>query len=95
MSENTTKHYSLEDIRRMKSETDWDRVRTDGDSDESQEFDVDWSSARIVEPVQKQAISLRLDQDVLNFFKSHGKGYQTRMNAVLRAYMEAKVKDQA
>ena len=33
-------------------------------------------------------MSLRLDPDILKFFKSRGRGYQTRMNAVLRAYME-------
>ena len=38
---------------------------------------------------RKAAISLRLDADVLDWFKSQGAGYQTRINAVLRAYMEA------
>ncbi len=38
---------------------------------------------------RKAAISLRLDADVLDWFKAQGGGYQTRMNAVLRAYMEA------
>ena len=38
---------------------------------------------------RKAAISLRLDADVLDWFKAHGAGYQTRINAVLRAYMEA------
>ena len=38
----------------------------------------------------KQAISVRIDRDVLDFFKSQGRGYQTRINAVLRSYMEAK-----
>ncbi len=37
----------------------------------------------------KKAISLRVDLDVLEWFRETGKGYQTRMNAVLRAYMEA------
>lgn len=37
----------------------------------------------------KQAISLRVDTDVLEWMKSQGKGYQSRMNAVLRAYYEA------
>lgn len=37
----------------------------------------------------KQAISLRLDPDVVAFFKEQGKGYQTAMNRVLRQYMEA------
>lgn len=37
----------------------------------------------------KQQISLRVDEDILAFFKAHGTRYQTRMNAVLRAYVEA------
>ncbi len=38
---------------------------------------------------KKEAISLRLDRDVLDWFKTQGPGYQTRMNTVLRAYMDA------
>ena len=38
---------------------------------------------------RKAAISLRLDEDILEWFKAQGPGYQTRINAVLRAYMEA------
>ncbi len=41
------------------------------------------------QPVRKAAISLRLDPDVLAWFKTQGPGYQTRMNAVLKAYMDA------
>ena len=37
----------------------------------------------------KASVSLRIDQDVLDWFKAQGPGYQTRMNAVLRAFMEA------
>ncbi len=38
---------------------------------------------------RKEAISLRLDADVLDWFKARGPGYQTRINAVLRAYKDA------
>jgi uncharacterized protein (DUF4415 family) len=41
-------------------------------------------------PAAKQAVNLRLDRDVLGWFKSHGPGYQTRINAVLRAFMAAR-----
>ena len=40
----------------------------------------------------KQRITVRLDRDVLAFFRGKGKGYQTRMNAALRAYVEAQAK---
>ena len=45
-----------------------------------------WSNAAVV-PAPKQAISLRVDQDVLEWFRAGGPRYQTRMNAVLRAYV--------
>ena len=50
----------------------------------------DWSQARVVMPPSKQAISVRIDRAVVDFFKSQGRGYQTRIHAVLRSYMEAK-----
>jgi uncharacterized protein (DUF4415 family) len=51
-----------------------------------------WKNARVVYPEdreRKQSITLRLDKDVLAWFRSHGPGYQTHMNAVLRSYMKA------
>jgi uncharacterized protein (DUF4415 family) len=48
---------------------------------------IDWSRAEVVVPPKKQAISIRLDQDLIDFFKSEGPGYQRRINAVLRSYM--------
>ena len=49
--------------------------------------DVDWTSADLVVPPRKRPISIRVDEDVLDFFKGQGTGYQRRINAVLRAYM--------
>lgn len=49
----------------------------------------DWANAEVF-IAGKQAISLRVDADVLAFFKQHGKGYQTVMNRVLRQYMDAR-----
>jgi len=46
-----------------------------------------WDQAELVQPVPKQPISLRLDADVLAWFKQQGPRYQSRMNAVLRAYV--------
>lgn len=42
-------------------------------------------------PGPKELVSLRIDADVLNWFKATGTGYQTRINAVLRAYKDAAV----
>jgi uncharacterized protein (DUF4415 family) len=61
-----------------------------------QEFkDLDWSEAVLVVPPKKKAISIRLDEDVLDYFKKEGAGYQRRMNAVLRSFMQQKRKKQA
>jgi uncharacterized protein (DUF4415 family) len=46
-----------------------------------------WKEADVVWPVPKKAISLRVDQDVLEWFRAQGPRYQSRMNAVLRTYM--------
>jgi uncharacterized protein (DUF4415 family) len=47
-----------------------------------------WQDVRVVSPVTKQAISIRLDQDVLDFFRASGPRYQSQINAVLRQYVE-------
>jgi uncharacterized protein (DUF4415 family) len=94
--------YTIDELRALKSQTDWERLDklTDEDIDRQcqddpdwQGFDdIDWSKAEWVPPLSKQAISIRLDPDVLAFFKDGGPGYQSRINAVLRAYVEAKKK---
>ncbi len=43
---------------------------------------------RGLKPITKQQLTLRLDSDVIEWFRGQGKGYQTKMNALLRAYME-------
>ncbi len=51
--------------------------------------DEEWVRAEIRQPVKKPLV-LKLDDDVLAWFKSQGRGYQTRINAVLRRYVEAR-----
>lgn len=81
------------------SETDWQRVRATKDrhitlTAEHPEADLQHIVRGIVrrglkpEP-PKRSISLRVDADVLEWFKAQGVGYQTRMNAVLRAFRDA------
>jgi uncharacterized protein (DUF4415 family) len=48
-----------------------------------------WRKARVVMPGAKTSVHLRLDSDVVEWFKGCGKGHLTRMNAVLRAYVDA------
>lgn len=51
-----------------------------------------WDAAQPVEAETKEQITLRLDADVLRHFRSTGKGYQSRINAVLKSYVQAKEK---
>lgn len=86
-------------LERRAGETDW--ARLDAMTDEEIEqaarsdpdwnglLDIDWSQVEITRPARKQPISIRLDEDVLDFFKRGGTGYQKRINAVLRSYMSA------
>lgn len=48
-----------------------------------------WADAMVVNPVPKRPISLRVDSDVLAWFKEQGPRYQSRINAVLRSYVAA------
>ncbi len=61
-------------------------VRDDPDAAPIADEDF-WAGAELVTPPQKEAISIRVDKDVLDWFRSLGRGYQTRMNMVLRGYM--------
>jgi len=54
-----------------------------------------FSKARAAWPPPKQQLNIRLDADVLNWLKAHGRGYQTRINRILRAAMESQPPDPA
>jgi len=80
------------------SETDWERLKNmkDEDIDFSDiprltpEFFVNGIVRKGLKPVvRKNQLTLRIDQDIIEFFKGQGRGYQTRINQLLRAYMEA------
>jgi uncharacterized protein (DUF4415 family) len=76
------------------SRTDWRRI--DAMRDEDIDFSdipkqgADFFKNAILWPGPKKQITLRIDPDVLSFFRRHGRGYQSTMNAVLRKYMEAR-----
>ncbi len=85
-----------------KGKTDWKRVDalTEPRIDEAARAVPDalptdaafWRDAKLVMPERKVPVSLRIDRDVVDWFKSHGRGYQSRINAVLRSYMNARKK---
>lgn len=86
----------------QKDQTDWARidalteedikVAMTGDPDWAGFEDIDWSKVEAKPFRPKQAISIRLDPDVLDFFKGEGPGYQGRINQVLRHFMAQKRK---
>ncbi len=64
--------------------------KTSLDAPKAESFGAEfWSAARVVMPSGKTSVHLRLASDVVEWFKANGKGHLTRMNAVLRAYVEA------
>ena len=80
-----------------KSDTDWIRLEsiTDDEIDFSDIPELDeefFRNAEIRLPKRKQHVSMRLDSDVLDWFRKQGQGYQTRINAVLSAYVRARKK---
>ena len=79
--------YSLSEIRAMRARG-LDRTRDDAPEAESLGEDF-WKNARVILPRGKTSVHLRLDSDIVEWFRADGKGHLTRMNAVLRAYVEA------
>jgi uncharacterized protein (DUF4415 family) len=79
--------HSLSEIRAKRERGEY-RSRVDAPEAKSLGAEF-WKSARVVMPNGKTSVHLRLDSDVVEWFKARGKGHLTRMNAVLRAYVEA------
>jgi uncharacterized protein (DUF4415 family) len=82
----------------VKGRTDWARLRSQSDRQIRRGIENDpdahptdaefWKKARVVMPASKRTITIRLDADLLEWLRKQ-KGYQTRVNEVLRSYMEA------
>jgi len=73
---------------RPRRDQDIERLAAE-DADNPATTEEDWADAVIGLPVLKTPVNAKFDADVVDWFKSQGRGYQTRMNAVLRRYMEA------
>lgn len=109
MNEKNIKRFSDRELeeRRARGESRTDFARVQAKTEEELERDIasdpdfrdvpeDWyKDAVAVMPTPKKLISLRLDHDVIDWFKSQGPGYQTRINAVLRAFVEGTGKKRA
>jgi uncharacterized protein (DUF4415 family) len=87
---------------RGKGKTDWARVDAKSDEDIARDVAGDpdavlftdemFAAAQWVEPEKRTPVTIRLEPDVLAFYKSSGRGYQTRIQQVLRAFMEQSMK---
>lgn len=109
MSDGNIRRYSADELRAMaargESKSDWQAVRdmTEAELEAAIAADPDWKDvpadwykdAIPVTPGPKKLLSLRLDPDVVEWFREQGPRYQTRMNAVLRAYMRARAGEKA
>jgi uncharacterized protein (DUF4415 family) len=77
---------------KMKSDTQWKRLESLSDEDidfgEIPELDEAFFREAEWRPPVKQPVTIRLDADVLEWFRGQGPGYQTRINRLLRRYME-------
>lgn len=74
----------------LKNEHGHGKTRTRADAPAYAVDEEFWRNARVVVPPRgKASVHLRLDADVLEWFRAQGKGHLSRMNAVLRSFMEA------
>lgn len=92
MNEKSTK-------KNLVSRTDWHRLKHKSDDDidysDIPETSVSfWDDAEVFMPKHKLHLSLRLDEDVVDYFKHQGRGYQSRINGVLKAYIHAQTREQ-
>ncbi len=101
MSEKRTTVVSDEELEEMEDHTDWEALqeKTDEEIERTVEEDPDavlldeewFEKAKLVVPASdKERITIRLDEDIVEHFKQGGPGYQSRINDVLRAYVTSK-----
>lgn len=92
--------YTAAELRAMQkrgeSKSDWKAAAKkplpDGSDPDDAMAEIDWATAELPMPRRKAHMTLRLDADMLGWFRAQGKGYQTRINAILRKYFEQNVR---
>lgn len=95
--------YSAKQIRKQlkrgEDQTDWTKIDRTTEADieasikcdpDDIECEPDWTTAIAGIPPRKESVTLRIDEDVLKWFRARGKGYQTMMNNVLRAFVQTR-----
>jgi uncharacterized protein (DUF4415 family) len=85
MKETNTRKESRTDWRKLATLSD-DKIDTSDIPELGEDF---FHEAKLRMPKGKQLVSIRVDSEVLDWFRRQGRGYQTKINAVLRAYMRA------
>ena len=102
MSEERITRVTLENARKIKGQTDWARVDALTDEDieravaedpDAPPFwtDEDWANAQAVDPRKHTAVWL--DRDIVDWFKEQGPGFQGRINAALRDFIDARKRE--
>ena len=102
-SESTTVRYTADELevmrRRGEERTNVEAVKAlteealEASIDHAEEGAIDWSTLSIELPRPKVTFTMRYDPEILEWFRSSGPGYQTRINAVLKAYIAAQEKE--
>ncbi len=101
MNENSTTKASDDDLKEMQSQTDWKALQSKTDAEIQQGIDADpdahaldedWFQVAqsVVPSSDKKRITIRLDEDIIVYFKREGDGYQSRINDVLKTFVIAK-----
>lgn len=89
MSEKTTSKKFGTDLERLREQRDEEIDFSDIPSISPERFAQAIVREGLEQPSRKRQVTLRLDEDVLEWFRAQGRGYQTRINALLREYMKA------
>jgi uncharacterized protein (DUF4415 family) len=80
---------SRTDLTKMDARRDEKLERRIAEDEDELDVQLDWARAKPVLSAPKQSVHLRLEQDITDFFKAHGKGHIVRMQTVLKAYVDA------
>jgi uncharacterized protein (DUF4415 family) len=86
-------------LKRGEDRTDWAKIKATTEADiessiatdpDEAQSEPDWAQAVMGVPPHKEHINIRIDHDVLEWFRARGRGYQTMMNNVLRAFVQTR-----